>query len=265
MSSVSASNEEHSLQPQEPPPPASATATDCAGNLTQTKNERLVEKKFCMENYNRKTAKLRDLALPTCTLQKKGATDTILLHDMLDAVDLIYESFPDHRFGWDSVDEIEPGIVVIRNYYGYGHHTGKPFAFGPFPPIPATGIYVQEDPCNMICHLNEKNQLYKLVIDMDNVHDSITGPPGYYMSIGGDMNTNKTTTMLRKESRRSVGRQQKSQKELLLSSKQNPQQGGGEQEEGEEEEKAKVVEEEEADAEVEKKAVKIVIDDERCQ
>jgi hypothetical protein len=91
---------------------------------------------------------------------------------------------------WDSIEEIAPGKVKVTNFVGRGTHTGAPYGFGPFPPIPATGIVVEEDPCHL--YISVKNgKMTKFVIDT--YCGDLVGPPGYYQKIGGKYNVQPVT------------------------------------------------------------------------
>ena len=96
----------------------------------------------------------------------------------------IWESFPEQQLAWDSVKEIRPGVVKVKNYKGYGRHTGKPYSFGPYPPIKAKGAVVDEKPCHLIITLKRG----KVVgFEINAYHGDVVGPPGYYQQIGGDL------------------------------------------------------------------------------
>lgn len=62
-------------------------------------------------------------------------------------VDILFRSFPDFHldFAHEHVKEQVDGSVMV-NVFGRGTHTGEPFSFGPFPAIPAKGVFCQNDP-----------------------------------------------------------------------------------------------------------------------
>jgi predicted ester cyclase len=148
-----------------------------------TKNARLIEEKFCEPMTRQDVAAIRKISGPNSTCCFKGAETGMLLDEFLEAVILMFASFPDNKFEWDSVEEISPGVVFVTNFHGSGTHTGKPFSFGQFPPIAATGIRVEEDPCN-VTYTIAHNKITKILIDV--ISGDLVGPPGYYHKIGGD-------------------------------------------------------------------------------
>jgi hypothetical protein len=63
--------------------------------------------------------------------------------------DIVNRSFPDFRLNYDMdcLQEQADGVTVtVRNVRGQGTHSGAPYSFGPFPPIPARGVVCQNDP-----------------------------------------------------------------------------------------------------------------------
>jgi hypothetical protein len=149
---------------------------------TDTKNTRFVKERWCDAMNRKDVAAIRKFANANSVCCYKGAETGMLLPDFLEAVIMIFESFPDNKMIWDSIEEISPGVVVVTNFQGKGTHTGKPFSFGPFPPIAATGIRVEEDPCHLTINI-ENNKMTLFVIDT--YCGDLVGPPGYYNKIGG--------------------------------------------------------------------------------
>jgi hypothetical protein len=63
--------------------------------------------------------------------------------------DIVNLSFPDFRlhYAMDCLQEQADGVTVtVRDVRGRGTHSGAPYSFGPFPPIPARGVVCQNDP-----------------------------------------------------------------------------------------------------------------------
>ena len=106
------------------------------------------------------------------------------MKDFCASLVLLFESFPDQSVSWDSIEEIKPGVVRVVNFTGRSTHIGKPFSFGPYPPIPATGIKVENDPCHLIITMKKK-KIAKFVIDA--YHGGLVGPPAHYQKIGGKL------------------------------------------------------------------------------
>jgi hypothetical protein len=149
-----------------------------------TKNARFVKEKFCEAMNRQDVTTIRKFAGADSICCYKGAETGMQLPHFLEAVIMIFECFPDNVMVWDSIEETSPGVVVVTNFQGKGTHTGKPFSFGQFPPIAATGIRVEEDPCHLTINV-EKNKMTMFVIDT--YCGDLVGPPGYYHKIGGNL------------------------------------------------------------------------------
>lgn len=113
-----------------------------------------------------------------------GAKNGMPLPAFLQSVEELYESFPDICLSFDEIKEVEENVVKITNFRSQGTHTGKPFAFGPFPPVPTSGLEVVEDPCQLTIRLS-RGKMSEFIIDMQ--PGDLVGPPGYYIKIGGKM------------------------------------------------------------------------------
>lgn len=96
----------------------------------------------------------------------------------------VFASFPDINFAWSESNELNDGTVTSKVVVS-GTHTGAPFGFGPFPPIEATRIKCQNDPeyVEWIVEGNKVKQM-KVVAPEGSFK---TGPPGFYVQIGGKM------------------------------------------------------------------------------
>jgi len=98
-----------------------------------------------------------------------------------------YASFPDLHFFWKymKISGIDSAtgctIVKVRDYYGIGKHTGKPYAFGPYEAIPATGKIVQDENISWAFFVKD-GKIVKTTLD---AYGEIVGPPGFYSKIGG--------------------------------------------------------------------------------
>jgi hypothetical protein len=110
------------------------------------------------------------------------------LSAFIDASDTFFESFPDQKITWESIEEIKPGVVMIKSFQGSGTHTGKPFGFGPFPELPAKGVFCKEDPCHITLTLH-KGKIESVSIDCNS--GTLCGPPGFYQMIGGNIGPSK--------------------------------------------------------------------------
>ena len=98
-----------------------------------------------------------------------------------------YDSFPNLHFFWKGMktsgtDSKTGGKVVkVKDYYGVGKHTGKPYAFGPYEDIPATGKIVRDENLEFTFIVKD-GKIIHATIDADG---KVVGPPGFYTKIGG--------------------------------------------------------------------------------
>lgn len=90
------------------------------------------------------------------------------------------DAFPDFQLILGPCKETEPGTVVI-DVRATGTHTGKPYGFGPFPPVDITGIKVVLDVERTTFTIVDGKIMRLFVESMGEK----TGPPGFYSSIGG--------------------------------------------------------------------------------
>ncbi|CAB9512741.1 expressed unknown protein [Seminavis robusta] len=95
-------------------------------------------------------------------------------------VNKLFEAFPDFSFKHELVEEHFDGKIVLHKMITSGHHTAKPYAFGPCPPIEATGKYVENS--ETIHFYFRGTKIIKQVVHADG---EMTGPPGIYTQLGG--------------------------------------------------------------------------------
>jgi hypothetical protein len=177
---------------------------------TRTPNEELAAKLF--GSYG---APRRDLITQYCTdnCDFSFAEAHMTIHCFLDETQKILHSFPDFQYHIETITEREDGSVVARGH-ATGTHTGTPFGFGPYPEIKATGTSVVLDPeyvVPCVCFLSRQAASLThvmsrtcgccLVFFSRDCHMTIrdgkvarmrikpssefTGPPGFYLKIGG--------------------------------------------------------------------------------
>ncbi|CAB9522498.1 expressed unknown protein [Seminavis robusta] len=102
--------------------------------------------------------------------------------DMVAEFTNLFEAFPDFKFQYDSIKEcLANDVVVLSNLVSSGHHTAKPYAFGPCPPIEPSGKYVRNSPETYYFHFRDAT-ICKLVVEAEG---EMTGPPGIYTQLGG--------------------------------------------------------------------------------
>lgn len=88
-----------------------------------------------------------------------------------------FDSFPDMSFTYSTVEEIKPGEVLMRDYIGFGHHTGGPHEFGGNPPVPPSGAFIADEPIHLTLKVNN-GRIMEMVADT--CGDGLAGPPGFY-------------------------------------------------------------------------------------
>lgn len=113
-----------------------------------------------------------------------GAESGMPLDAFMEECGKIHIGFPDFVTTFDCIEEVQPNVVRVTNFKTQGTHTG-PFEFGPFPAVPATGIVVDEDPCQLTIEIKH-GKMSKFVITMKQ-GGHLVGPPGYYIAVGGKM------------------------------------------------------------------------------
>ncbi|CAB9522108.1 expressed unknown protein [Seminavis robusta] len=125
------------------------------------------------------------LSCPDCQYHvtlDDGEMLEVKLQDFIDQMKDTYESFPDYDTAWESVEpDATNGAIVIRNFTSKATHTGKPFAFGPYPAIPASGAEIHDDAISMYIFLKDGKPIY-IKTALEGVQ---IGPAAYYTQIGG--------------------------------------------------------------------------------
>ncbi|CAB9496824.1 expressed unknown protein [Seminavis robusta] len=95
----------------------------------------------------------------------------------------LYKSFPNMKFGYQSIKEDRAGLVVVEELQVSGTYTGEPYGFDHFPPVSASNEHAINDPERMWFAVKDgKIQVMEIISLGDN-----TGPPGLYLQIGGKM------------------------------------------------------------------------------
>lgn len=117
---------------------------------------------------------------PGCDVRYTG-TDTRVtnLKQFGTMMRTLMESYPDLSFAADDTVEIAPGVVVIKNIVYQGTHTGKPFSFASYPPLPPKGVKCVSDPENWIFFVS-KGKVAKM---HHHCTGKYNGPMGFYQQI----------------------------------------------------------------------------------
>lgn len=153
---------------------------------TQEKSEKIKIVETWIETWRQKRLdEVIALSDPDCMYLASlddGEVMEILLQDFIDQMKVCYASFPDYNCTWETVEEDpENDAVVIKNFVSNATHTGEPFAFGPFPAIPANGTPIKDDPVSL--HVQLKNG--KPCCIRPESEGGQIGPASYYSQIGG--------------------------------------------------------------------------------
>lgn len=95
----------------------------------------------------------------------------------------VWASFPDFKLGYQTLREDRPGLILLEPVEPSGTHTGKPFAFANFPPVPPCGKKVTCATERVwITMENGKITLFEIF-----AQGATTGPAGLYTLIGGKL------------------------------------------------------------------------------
>jgi hypothetical protein len=76
------------------------------------------------------------------------------------------------------------GVIILQGFRACGTHNGAPFGFGPFDPIPAEGMFVENDPEETYFYFQPNNHAQFCRAAWYTMGD-MTGPSGLYTQLGG--------------------------------------------------------------------------------
>ena len=128
-------------------------------------NTQLVEEYWCTALNRKDVKEILKLCAPGCECWFVGADEGMSMEEFCSSM------MNDNYVRWESIEEIEPGVVRIQNFVG--RSTDKPISSGPYHPIPATGIVVEEAPCHLMITV-KNGKMVKFV--MDAYHGNLVGP-----------------------------------------------------------------------------------------
>ena len=138
--------------------------------------------------------KMMELTSPSCYFHFVDAEASMPSHEFYTACEDTNRSFPNISFYWSRMklkkitDNGNTVKIVVKDYYGVGKHTGEPLGFGPYDPIPATGLEVRDENIEFTFTLSRehgKEGTFKIVNAKINAFGQMVGPPGFYSKIGG--------------------------------------------------------------------------------
>lgn len=73
-----------------------------------------------------------------------------------DMIQKIVKSFPDFSIASKEVVEVGPGVVQVKHAVASGTHTGEPFGFQCYNPLPATGTKCVNEPEHLTFFIREE-------------------------------------------------------------------------------------------------------------
>jgi hypothetical protein len=161
-----------------------ASSDGSVSDQEKSESVMIVEKWITAWKYH-KIDEVVSMSAPDCqylVTMDDGETMPVDLKDFIDQMLLCYASFPDYDTTWESIEE-DPsnGAIVIKNFTSKGTHTGEPYAFGPFPPISASGAVIKDDPVSLHIFLKDgRPHRIRTVSEGGQI-----GPASYYTQIGG--------------------------------------------------------------------------------
>ncbi|KAL3910724.1 MAG: hypothetical protein SGILL_007579, partial [Bacillariaceae sp.] len=113
-----------------------------------------------------------------------GETMKVKLTDFLEQMKVTYASFPDYDTEWDEMRDSKDNTVRIKNFVSKGTHTGEPFAFGPYPAMPAKGMKIRDHPVDVLVYIDKQTAKIEKVRLLSKP-DVTSGPAMYYLQVGG--------------------------------------------------------------------------------
>lgn len=134
--------------------------------------------------------KMEELTDDNCYITFTDSETEMPAREFYEALRENYASFPDIHFFWRSMKvqgtnsntSRNPGtVVVIKDYYGIGTHTGAPYHFGPYPPIERTNKIVRDADIEFTFIVRDG----KIVNATVYAFGEAVGPPAFYTKIGG--------------------------------------------------------------------------------
>ena len=121
-----------------------------------------------------------------------SATLTVPNETQAKEIQRLFDSFPNFNITFDGIKQINETQVKVEKVQVTGTHTGKPFSFGPYEEIPTSNKHVILDQENLLITIaseDDNNGVYggdlKIIESSIRALGPMTGPPGFYMSIGG--------------------------------------------------------------------------------
>lgn len=148
---------------------------------SQSANADLVYE-WVMAYQNHDRSKLEELMGPSAEFvfeDEDGEPVYFLMKDLLDVASNFWEGFPDGGCGWDSIKQTSANVVVVSNFRWFGHHTGVPYKFEPYPEIEAKGTYVTDG------HIRMTFQIEGGKVVSAKSKGKNQGPHGLYVALGG--------------------------------------------------------------------------------
>lgn len=125
-------------------------------------------------------------AIEVCTtedLKLNFAGEYLSREGFIGMMEIFYAAFPDFSLTYESLEATGNGdTVVVTGIRVSGHHTGEPFQFEPYPPVPASGKYFELPP-EMGCNYFRDGLIYEILgaskekVSPAAVYEMLTGFP----------------------------------------------------------------------------------------
>ena len=119
--------------------------------------------------------------------QRQVDATVISVSELINAVHMLRESFPDLKFMYDRIDQsaTNPNMLVLHDFVATGTHTGAPYALGGPTPLRAKGHRFVLDECETYFYFGDDDDDHSINDNDDNSSSSSS--------------KNKTTRILRME------------------------------------------------------------------
>ena len=159
----------------------SVSKSDKEVQRTATEHENVrLGKEFLDAMNKHDMERLTNLFHPDASVEMVEGTKmdgTTFLNSLQD----IYYSFPDFAVTLPPAELQKDGSVIFRGIVGSGTHTGAPYGFGPFEPIPAAGKKFRNDEESIQIHFRESKIVRYVFLSIG----MYSGPHGVYTQLGG--------------------------------------------------------------------------------
>ncbi|CAB9517118.1 expressed unknown protein [Seminavis robusta] len=145
-------------------------------------NEQIIEQYMAAKNRHASVEELLEFWTSDKAKAKFDDHGSMTARQLLTEINNLNQGFEDMMFTFESIEEVEPGVVLVEQLVVTGTHTSD-LKFMDFPVIPKTNRHVVLDPERL--YFTVKNG--KITKMEDTALGNLTGPPGMYMAVGGKL------------------------------------------------------------------------------